>query len=195
MKEITIKKFTTAYASHVSENTNEENEKIFKALKVKDYLPFADKLALVRNVVNVADRAENGRLHFNTAMEYTLFTLFAVFSYTNLSPTDDKSTEDYDLLVKTNALGYIMENIPKDEIKALNDMLGWEKSDAINNEYEPHAFIANKIETISQSLGISVTGFLNTLKDQFGNLGDDEKEKLMQMIGQAMGGAEENANG
>lgn len=92
------------------------NEQI---ITVQQYLPIADKLALIGRVINAASDEYN----FANPVKLDLFlSLEIVFTYTNLSFTD-KQKEDlgklYDLLEENNIFDKVIELIPEEEYTAL----------------------------------------------------------------------------
>jgi hypothetical protein len=92
------------------------NEQI---ITVKQYLPIADKLALIGRVLNAASDEYN----FANPVKLDMYlSLEIVFTYTNLSFTD-KQKEDigklYDLLEENDIFDKVIELLPEQEYTTL----------------------------------------------------------------------------
>lgn len=131
--------------------------------EVKHYLPFAEKLELVSNIINKSID-DNGfynpmRVKFNMVLEI-------VYAYTNLSFTE-KMKEDpfklYDILVSTGIFTDIVDVIREKDWKEIQENV-WA---TINNIYQYNN---------------SVMGILDTLKADYDNLNFDATE-IQKKIG------------
>jgi hypothetical protein len=93
-----------------------------KEIEVKQYLPSADKNAILEIAMQKADA---GTI-LNTYALDALFHLYIVFKYTNLTFTDNQK-EDlfklYDILESNGIIDMIVVAIPKEEYNVLRDNL------------------------------------------------------------------------
>lgn len=92
-----------------------------QVITVKQYLPIADKLTLIGNVINYASDEYN----FANPIKLDMFlSLEIVFTYTNLSFTE-KQKEDiaklYDLLEENGIIDEVIKLIPEEEYRTLWD--------------------------------------------------------------------------
>ena len=102
-------------------NESEEFTYNDQVITVKQYLPIADKLALIGNVINYASDEYN----FANPIKLDMFlSLEIVFTYTNLSFTE-KQKEDiaklYDLLEENGIIDEVIKLIPEEEYRTLWD--------------------------------------------------------------------------
>lgn len=87
-----------------------------QTIEVKQYLPIADKLNLISNVINASHDGVN---NFANPIRISVFTtLEIIYAYTNINFTD-KQKEDtaklYDLVISTGLVKEIINNIPEAE--------------------------------------------------------------------------------
>jgi hypothetical protein len=101
-------------------------------IEVRQYLPMEEKAELITKVINLA-ADDNG--YYNPLRVKVFLTLETTFAYTNLTFTA-KMKEDllklYDLLIGSGLFDLIVQNIPEDEWKYLDDSI-WS---TIANVYE-----------------------------------------------------------
>lgn len=93
-----------------------------KEIEVKQYLPSADKNAILEVAMQRADSSTI----LNTYALDALFHLYIVFKYTNLSFTDNQK-EDlfklYDILESNGIIDEVIAAMPKEEYSVLRDNL------------------------------------------------------------------------
>ena len=132
------------------------NEQI---ITVKQYLPIADKLALIGRVINAASDEYN----FANPVKLDMYlSLEIVFTYTNLSFTE-KQKEDigklYDLLEENNIISKVIELLPEEEYRTLwegvvelaDNIYAYQTSvlgilDTVNRDYQDLDLDAQKIQ-------------------------------------------------
>jgi hypothetical protein len=132
------------------------NEQI---ITVKQYLPIADKLALIGRVLNAASDEYN----FANPVKLDMYlSLEIVFTYTNLSFTD-KQKEDigklYDLLEENDIFDKVIELLPEQEYTTLwegvvelaDNIYAYQTSvlgilDAVGRDYKDLDLDAQKIQ-------------------------------------------------
>ena len=134
-----------------------------QSIEVKQYLPIADKLTLISNVLNNAHDENN----FSNPVKLKVFAALEImYAYTNINFTD-KQKEDapklYDLIVGNDLFAEIVDNIPVDEYR--NVMEGILES-------------VNAIYTYRNS----VMGILDILKEDYSALDFDATE-IQQKLG------------
>lgn len=151
------------------------NEQI---ITVKQYLPIADKLALIGRVINAASDEYN----FANPVKLDMYlSLEIVFTYTNLSFTD-KQKEDigklYDLLEENEVFDKVIELIPEKEYTTL-----WEGVvELAENIYAYQTSVLGILDTVSKDyrdLDFDATEIQRKLNDPNGlNLLKDVLTKL-----------------
>lgn len=88
-----------------------ESAQILKSmLNVKEYLPFNEKKALVKRIVEESAIEENGFIRIDEISRYLVFTIRALETYTDLEFDEDLSiaAEEYDILARENKLNTII---------------------------------------------------------------------------------------
>ena len=152
------------------------NEQI---ITVKQYLPIADKLALIGRVINAASDEYN----FANPVKLDMYlSLEIVFTYTNLSFTD-KQKEDigklYDLLEENDIFDKVIELLPEQEYTTLwegvvelaDNIYAYQTSvlgilDTVSKDYRDLDFDATEIQR-----KLNDPNSLNLLKDVLTKLG------------------------
>lgn len=133
-------------------------------IKVKQYLPVADKLELIANTLNNAADDNN----FSNPVKLDVFgTLEIIYAYTNLSFTE-KQKEDpaklFDLLETNGVIDAIIKEIPEIEYKNLIAAIE-ETSDAF---YKYHNSVLGILEQVSadySALDFDATNIQKKLAD------------------------------
>lgn len=88
-----------------------ESTQILKAmLNVKEYLPFNEKKALAKSIVEESMVEDNGFIRIDEVSRYLIFTIRVLETYTDLEFDEDLdiAAEEYDILAKENKLNTII---------------------------------------------------------------------------------------
>lgn len=151
-----------------------------------EYLPIVNKINLCERVINATyyKKNEDGTksLHIDSVSEHILFQLAIVDAYTNINIDFTHVIEEYDMLDRDEVLQEIWIMIPSREVEELKQMLAMKEKDIIQNEYEPHAFIANQVERFGTLVGVAATPVLEKLAEVIENV---DVEKLAKVLEQA----------
>ena len=83
--------------------------------------------------------------------------------------------DEYDLLCENDLLEVITRYIPKKEFEEFETILQMTKDDYMKNEYHAGAYVANRIQDISLSLGATLSPILEALSK---NLEDVDESKI-----------------
>ena len=124
----------------------------FKKHIVRTYLPYTEKVGLVKRVINATSYVDiNGK---NTYMRNTNSMLFFFFigileKYTDVEIDMSKVNVEYDLLSESDVLNELMTAIPESEITILRGMLDMERDDLEYNTRSLVAFLESKVEALS----------------------------------------------
>lgn len=124
----------------------------FKKHIVKTYLPYTEKIGLVKRVVQSTSYVDiNGK---NTYMRNTNSMLFFFFiglieKYTNVEIDTFRIDAEYDLLAESGVLTELVNAIPESEITILRGMLDMERDDLEFNTRSLVAFLETKFEAFS----------------------------------------------
>ncbi len=92
-------------------------------IEVKQYLPLEDKLNLIADAILAA--SDDNRFYNPVKLE-AFATLYIVIAYTNLTFTDTQKKDLaklFDIIVSNGLGNLIMDNIPKNELSGLMQMV------------------------------------------------------------------------
>ena len=169
---MTIQEFCNAYKAKNFMNTKQGMEEkiawINKELGVVDYVPFADKRELCKNVLDACCTKENGLVKVDSVTRYILFTIAVISQYTELEFNADEdydSLDEYDMLCESRLLNPILELIG-DEYAACNNMLNMMLEDIIANNNTVEAVLGHTLGNVSDSLD----GLIEVLAEKVENM-------------------------
>jgi hypothetical protein len=185
---MTIKEFIENYKNKRFMNTkqgvDEKSEWIRKELEVKEYIPFMEKQAIARTVLEGCAGLSGGVVVIDSAQKYLLFTMAMLATYTNIE-AEGGIFETYDSLcsVKVDD-GTMLDAIIKTfeiEYSRCNDILNMMTADLLvenNIEKQVGKFLTNLSDKIDK--------FGDRLIDNLGNLNIDlnqlDIDKLTNII-------------
>ena len=123
-------------------------------IKMK-YMPYAEKSALVKNVLDCSSYVEvNGRKVYkrNTSSMLFIFTMQLVEKYTDLEFEKENVVLVYDALMETGLMNKLMEQIPEEEISILRGMLDMQRDDEEMNTRSLVAFLETKADAMQMAM-------------------------------------------
>lgn len=185
-----IKEFCDAYKAKrfmiMKNGIDERTEYLKKELEIKAYIPFDEKQAIARTVLETCASISDGVVTVDSIQKYLLFTMAMLSTYTNLESDDDTSiSETYDMLcsIKTDD-GTLLDAIIKTfeiEYSRCNDILNMMTADLLaenNIEKQIGKFFTN----ISNKINKLGDGLINKLGDFNMDLSQLDIDKLTSMI-------------
>ena len=149
-----IKEFVEAYKAKKFMNTKDD---IKKELEVIEYLSSADKIRLVKEVIDFSVEYDRGFIKFDSYKKYLSFLFAMVEAHTDLRFSDnwDDKIQEYDELCESELLDAIIDAFRKDYEKSLG-MLNMMCGDILaDNSIE--ASVAKVAQSISENLDILTT--------------------------------------
>lgn len=132
----------------------------FKKHIVKKYLPHAEKIALVKGVIDATSYVEvNGKQIYkrDTPNMMFVFSMRLIKEYTDI--TFESVVNDYDALVSSGSMNNILSAIPSEEISILKSMLDISRDDVEFNTRSIVSFLETKFD----SLDIAINSLLEIL--------------------------------
>lgn len=124
----------------------------FKKHIVKTYLPYAEKLTLVKRVINSTSYVEvNGKSVYrrNTSGMLFIFFIGLIQYYTDIEIDLGKVNEEYDALMEPGILDLLISEIPESEINMLRSLLDMEREDLECNTRSLVSFLETKVEAFA----------------------------------------------
>jgi hypothetical protein len=197
---MTIKEFCEKYKNAVNDKARQLVIK--DNLKVKDYLPFKEKLNIIDRVVQPTvfkfeeyttptgetRRRSSGQVKVDSISRQILFYRFVIENYTNLEVGED-FTEDYDVLKQSGVLYELFSTteeheslVPVSELVELNRMIEMKVDDALTNSYEIHSYVQSQVDRFATLAGVTLKPVLDKLTDEIEHLDDDKVNKLTSNI-------------
>ena len=166
-KKYTVKDFVKKY----NELTSDElKQTLIESIMNIHYVPYEVKVTVCSQIVDRTyyiktkrKETEVKKFHVNSPANYMLYCLNLVEYYTNLKVNFKDCVNEFNALNGCEVLDLIYHNIPEREIKEFRMILDMIEDDAIQNEYEPHAFISNQIERFGELIGTSLKPAINSL--------------------------------
>ena len=146
-------------------------------IEVKKYLPMAEKAELVSKVINQS-ADDNG--YYNPLQIKVYLTLETIYAYSNISFTE-KQKENilklYDRVLSSGLFGKIIELIPEDEWKDLQNTV-WH---TISNVYEYKNSVLGVLEAVNadyKNLSLDVDNIKSVVSGEEMNFLKDVLDKM-----------------
>lgn len=117
----------------------------------RKYMPYAEKCALVKGVVDSSSYIEfDGKKIYrrNTANMLFVFTMQIISKYTDLEFDTDATVKCYDKLMESGMMNKLMSQIPEEEISILRGMLDMQRDDEEANTRSIVSFLETKVEAL-----------------------------------------------
>lgn len=154
----------------------EYNEAKDKAAYVKkhimrEYLGYADKTALAKNIARVSthiinDDGSAGAYKRDTMSQYFHTQMNILTNYTDIIVEAQLTVQAYDELSKCGAMDKIIEAIPKDEILQIKSMVQMAADDVYVNERDIASFFETKIDALSMVLDTALSALQEVANKQ-----------------------------
>ena len=131
-----------------------------KVIATKQYLPFEDKIALAKNIVEKSSTIENGFVQVNGIDQYYFFTVETIKAYTNIE--FENGYEDYDTLCAYGVLGSIIATF-EGEYNMILSLVEMEKKHVLEQnkiEYQV-AKVANALVDAIDKFGAAMSDKVN----------------------------------
>lgn len=121
---------------------------------VRKYMPYAEKCALVKSIVNSTsyqtvkgfDNKPKRVYRRNTPNMLFVFTMKMIGSYTDIEFKQEDVVPTYDLLMEKGLMNRLMSQIPEEEISILRGMLDMQRDDEEINTRSFVAFLESKAD-------------------------------------------------
>ena len=184
----TIKEFVENYKNknfiNTKQGVEERVEWIKRELGLTNYIPFAEKRELCKNVLDACCTKENGLVKVDSVTRYILFTISVISKYTELefsSGEDYDSLDEYDMLCESRLLNPILELIG-DEYATCNNMLNMMMDDIIANNNTIEAVFEHALGKVSDSLDDLIGAFAEKVEEMELDLSQIDIEKYKGLL-------------
>lgn len=152
IEDISVDKVVKEYYETKKQKRNYDFSKLIK----RTYMPYSEKCALVKNIVDATSYIEvsdEKMYQRNTLNMLFVFTMKIIEEYTYLVWESGEVVSSYDKLMESGVMNHIMENIPEEEIKILHGMLDMQRDDVEANTRSLVSFFETKFKSLNMSLG------------------------------------------
>ena len=185
MNTITIKDFIDGYNKLATANMKENYIK--DNISITKYVPFVRKMTSAKKLAKVTMIDDKtGNVKVNSAMHYLFFIKTIIEEYTNLISESPSFADEYDMLKQSGFLDRLLLKVDgKDSLIDASDLdefkqiVNMAKSDLIDNEYEPHAFISGQVDRIKALGEATLTPLMDVVSKKLDSLSNDELRKIL----------------
>lgn len=187
MNEITIKNFIEGYNKLTTDSQKERYIK--EKIVITKYVPFIRKMTRAKNLVKITMSDENtGNIRINSITHYLFFIKTLIEEYTNLISELPSFADEYDMLKQSGFLDRLILKvdgkeplIDPSELDEFKQIVNMAKSDLIDNEYEPHAFISGQISRLKAIGEVALTPLVEVLSKKLDEIPkEDLEEKILE---------------
>lgn len=186
MNEITIKNFIEEYNKLTTDSQKERylKEKII----ITKYVPFVRKMTKAKNLAKITMIDENtSNIRINSMTHYLFFIKTLIEEYTNLISESPSFADEYDMLkqsgfldrliLKVDGKEPLIDSAELDEFKQIVNMA---KSDLLDNEYEPHAFISGQINRLKAIGEVAITPLVDVVSKKLDEIPKEDLDKVVE---------------
>ena len=162
-------------------NDNNRTMNLAKVIMTKQYLPFEEKIELVKRIVEQSSTVENGFVQINGIDQYYNFTVETIKAYTNIE--FENGYEDYDTLCAYGVLGNIISTF-EGEYNMILSLVEMEKKHVLEQNSVENQ-IAKLINTVEQKVNEVADTIMNKANafDFSGlNIAQEDIDKLSNVI-------------
>jgi hypothetical protein len=166
-----------------------EQVKAGKIIETKTYIPFVQKKALIKSIVNACIVEEDGITKIDYAMKQFVTEYSILLYYTNLDLADiENQVAVYDELKESMILDNIIESINKNEYLSIINAIDAELKQKVQIENSVGRLITKGIDKIVSTIPDSkeIGKLLNKAKRTVNNFNED-KYKNIKSIAESVG--------
>ena len=186
IKEYTVKDF---YEKYTSSKSDEVKNILLQSVIKNKYVAYEEKVTICEAIVNATyyikeniNGIETKKLHINSPAQYMHYCLWIVKTYTHIKIDFKQSLEEFNLLNKIDLIDIIFSMISEKELKEFRMIFDMVAGDVIQNEYEPHAFIANQVERFGKLFGTIAKPAINQFGKAIENMDENTINKILTSI-------------
>ena len=186
-----VREFVDAYKAKrfvMTKNGVEDMvEYLKKELEIVEYIPFADKRELCKNVLDACNvRGNDGLVKIDSVSRYIIFTISIISKYTNLefsSGEDEEhdSLDEYDMLCQNRLLNPILSVIGE-EYEACNNLLNMMMDDVIANNNTVEAVLGHALGKVSDALDDLIGTFADKVAEMELDLSQIDIDKYKGLL-------------
>ena len=154
-------------------------------LEVKQYIPILDKIGFTSGIAKGCINRKDGLFIVNNSSKKIAFSNAIIENYTNLTlpkSEGESGIEAFDLISRSGVLDIVLENIPRNELLTLHELLEnkiTEERDKYNQEIAKY----NQDNTLENVVKNGIDSLLFTL-DNF--MGGKSEEELIELVKKAI---------
>ena len=149
-----------------------------KVIMTKHYLPFEEKIELVKRIIDQSSTTENGFIQINGIDQYYNFTVETIKAYTNIE--FENGYKDYDTLCAYGILGSIVATF-EGEYNMILSLVELEKKRVLEQNN-----IEVQIAKVANALITAIDQFGTTLSEKVHDLDELVTPENMRMVKEFM---------
>lgn len=186
MNTITIKEFIDGYNKLATDSMKENYIK--DNISITKYVPFVRKMTSAKKLARVTMIDDKtGNVKVNTAMHYLFLIKTIIEEYTNLVSESPSFADEYDMLKQSGFLDRLIFEVDKkaplidaSDLEEFKMIVNMAKSDLLDNEYEPHAFISGQVDRFKALGEATLTPLVDIVKKKLDEIPKEDLDKVVE---------------
>ena len=152
----TVSDFIKEYSSAA---TDAARSKICQNHMTRTYVPVLEKYVALSMGFNNSSRNDMGVLHFNSFMNYVMYTIISLSLYYDFINTGEGCNymDMYDSLAESGIRDVLLANIGKSELSELGMINDFIASDVRENESSPQNFIGKQMSILAKAISEKIS--------------------------------------
>lgn len=176
-KNITVKQFVDNYLALKNENTKQT---LLNSIKTVDYMEYSLLTYYADRILANSCIDENGNLHIDSCKKYLMTVFTLISAYTSIECSPENWVEEYDLLNKNALIPVIINRIPENAVKDLENFVQMKFDDLMTNTYETHAYFNQLFAKLLPTLTNGIESFTDAAAKFFENVDEKKLEKVLK---------------
>lgn len=149
----------------------------------RDYIPYIEKITIAKNLAQATMLdTTTGNIKVNTPLHLLLFTRTLIQKYTDLEIETEGFYDEYDELVKNNAIEKIIGMIPESELNDFKSICDMAKTDLLTTMSNSQNMVAELLLKATVQLGTTLKDSVDYTIDQLNHLDKKELGVISQLI-------------
>lgn len=147
--------------------TDNLREKYLKEnLVVTEYVPYLNKVAIAREIVDKTSFDADGHIRYNSPLTYLCYVLKLIENWTNIEIDTSRLADEYDDLNKTGVLDKIVEAIPESEKSEFDTIYHMVQDDLQANEMSVKHIFEEAVVKLGNGIGEFVAPLVQQLNKE-----------------------------
>lgn len=178
-KNITVKQFVDNYTALSHDSSRQV---LLDSIKTVDYMDYSLLTYYANQIIANSCLDENGNLHIDSCKKYLMTVFTLINAYTSIKCSPENWVEEYDLLNKNALIPVIVNLIPSNAVKDLENFTQMKFDDLMTNSYETRAYINQLFMKLLPSLSSGIENFSDAASKFLENFDETKLEKFLSSL-------------